>query len=210
MATTRKRNTFLTPLAPIFSVLNWVAFFGWSRVLYLSFQNNDDLSTTNTSIFMLEGICLIEVMRIIIGDLPGNLVLGVILHAIRFTALTIVMPNIDDDNMLSKYVIWSWCCTEISRYPMYMFPNSQFTRSMRMVVPLVTFPWGCATEAYGAYQVLRSTSTLPWWSQGLLIAMLAINVLLGPTMAYPALLKKGLPVLGIGKKKDPTQKAKQG
>lgn len=73
------------------------------------------------------------------------------------------------------------------------------------MVPLATFLVGCAAEAYGAYVALTETlkdknalaltGSHHWVKVGLLGMVLLINGLLGPTMAYPALLKKGMPVL---------------
>ena len=70
---------------------------------------------------------------------------------------------------------------------------------------------GAFAEAVGAYWHLKlllavgaddndaTRSSLHWIQVGLLVLVVGINSLLGPTMAYPALLKKGLPVL-MGKK----------
>mmetsp|Transcript_18228 Transcript_18228/g.52662 ORF Transcript_18228/g.52662 Transcript_18228/m.52662 type:complete len:92 (+) Transcript_18228:57-332(+) len=88
---------------------------------------------------------------------------------------------------------------------MYIFPSIEGLRSIRMVVPLFTFPAGCFSEGYGAYMVLTRDDT-PLWLKAVLCGMLFVNGVLGPTMAYPALLKKGLPVLGLIKKKDKGEK----
>lgn len=77
-----------------------------------------------------------------------------------------------------------------------------------MVVPLFTFPVGCIAEGTGAYIVLMRGET-ELWLKVILMAVLFVNGVLGPTMAYPALLKKGLPVLGIGKKKMGSSKKKE-
>jgi hypothetical protein len=85
----------LAPLAPAFHILNWIAFFGWSHVLYqvISFyyyswlyhSKKDDaddgraqllqllLQETKYTLILLEGICVVEVGRIFFKDLPGNL-----------------------------------------------------------------------------------------------------------------------------------------
>jgi hypothetical protein len=102
-----RRNSssrLLTPLAPVFYILNWMALVGWSYVLYrvLSYyysllhhhQNShhhevvDERATTATVhqfllllllqetksiLVLLEGICVVEVGRIFLKDLPGNL-----------------------------------------------------------------------------------------------------------------------------------------
>ena len=69
---------------------------------------------------------------------------GVILHAIRLLTVleTIVrLPN----HWTGPFILGSWAITEIFRYPMYMFPNNQLCRSIRMVVPIVTFPIGAVS-----------------------------------------------------------------
>lgn len=88
---------------------------------------------------------------------------------------------------------------------MYLFPNSAMARKVRLVLPLFTFPAGAAAEALGAYRVMNkmirigdsiySRPIFYWIAVSLLGMVVLINVLLGPTMAYPALLKKGLPAL---------------
>ena len=70
-----------------------------------------------------------------------------------------------------------------------------------MVVPLLTFPVGAFSEAYGAYIVFVDSKT-PLGLKIALSAVLFVNGVLGPTMAYPALLKKGLPVLGLCRKRE--------
>lgn len=165
-------------------------------------------------LFVLELICLVEVGRIAFGRLRGNLVLGSVLHFIRITCLIYVLPTgllRGDDRAVAMIVLYSWSITEVTRYPMYLFPTSTSARRMRLVTPLFTFPPGCAAECYGAYRAFMTE-----WSDddgsggggggdpiklGLLGMVILINGLLGPTMAYPALLNKGLPVM-MGKEVD--------
>ena len=191
----------LALLAPLFRVLNAVALGGWIFVLgQLLKADAAALVALQPAVLGLEGICVLEVVRIVAGDLPGNVVLGVALHAIRLTVITLVWPNASP--LWQRAILYSWAVTEVSRYPMYLYPAVNMLRAVRMVVPLVTFPVGAAAEAYATFLVWQSTeSSRPPWQQGLLTAVLFVNGVLGPTMAYPALLKKGLPVLGLTKKK---------
>lgn len=75
---------------------------------------------------------------------------------------------------------------------------------MRLVLPIVTFPVGAFAEAVGAYRELmklwgsKPVDNLHRLKFCLLLGVVLINSILGPTMAYPALLKKGVPVL-LGK-----------
>ena len=100
---------------------------------------------------------------------------------------------------------------------MYIFPKSNIARNVRLVLPMITFPIGCAAEAFGAYTVLielltmsddensdnaSEDSMLYWVKIASLGMVLLINGLLGPTMAYPALLKKGMRVLRGNKSKN--------
>lgn len=105
----------------------------------------------------------------------------------------------------------------MGRYPMYLFPTSSIARYIRLVLPIFTFPVGAAAEAFGAYTVLTEImrkgiigNGLPvvyWVKVGLLGMVIFINGLLGPTLAYPALLKKGFPVL-MGRKAENNKRTK--
>jgi hypothetical protein len=114
------------------------------------------------------------------------------------------------------YVLYAWSITEVCRYPMYLLPDkassssssssAALARRVRLVAPLFTFPPGCAAEAYGAYRALLAiTDRNDGVKLGLLVMVILVNGLLGPTMAYPALLKKGLPAL-MGKKAEEGQR----
>ena len=193
-----------TMISKVFSILNWVAFFGWSfvsyRLLFL-FQSSSETETiTNdlqTPVLTLEAICAVEIVRIFFGSLKGNFVLGIVLHAIRLVTVLETITRLPN-HWTGGAILASWAVTEVFRYPMYIFPNSQICRSVRMVVPLVTFPIGAFCEAYGAYLVFVDPET-PLALKFALSAVLFVNGVLGPTLAYPALLKKGLPILSLGK-----------
>jgi len=196
-----------TMVSRIFAILNWIAFLGWSfvsyKLLFLLFQtSNDDsgnvIDDLQMPVLALEGICAIEIVRILFGDLKGNFVLGIILHAIRLLTVLETMGRVPPNHWTGVAIFGSWAVTEVFRYPMYMFPGNQFCRSVRMVVPLVTFPIGAFSEAYGAYIVFFDPES-PVVLKVALSAVLFVNGVLGPTMAYPALLKKGLPILGLAK-----------
>jgi len=125
-----------------------------------------------------------------------------VLHIIRLTVLVQVLPRCPVSHAwLATAVLGSWAVTEVSRYTMYVFKSFGPARVLRMAVPIVTFPIGCSTEAYSAWLVFQQ-GNLPVALKAALTGMLAINVLLGPTMAYPVFLKKGLEALGLRKTKD--------
>lgn len=176
-------------------------------------------------LFVLEAICFVEVCRIAFGKLKGNLVLGLVLHVVRTSCLFYVLPDgLLRGDRTAMYVLYAWSITEVCRYPMYLLPDkassssssssAALARRVRLVAPLFTFPPGCAAEAYGAYRALLamtdrndgggSGSEDPV-KLGLLVIVILVNGLLGPTMAYPALLKKGLPAL-MGKKSEEGQR----
>ena len=193
-------------ISSAFDVLNWVAFWGWTFVSYKlvfllqsSGETEAIVDDLQTPILALEAICAVEIVRIFMGSLKGNFVLGIVLHAIRLVTVLETIPRLPH-HWTGGAILTSWAVTEVFRYPMYMFPSSQICRSVRMVVPLVTFPVGAFAEAYGAYLVFFDDAT-PLALKIALSSILFVNGVLGPTMAYPALLKKGLPILGLGKAK---------
>lgn len=175
-----------------FDGLNLVALIGWIYVAVVVCTTPSEtlFSRVARTVGKLEVICIVEVVRIAIGNLPGNLVLGVILHAIRVLALTQILPR-NKEVWLATAVLGSWAITEISRYPMYVFKSSKQARLLRMVVPVVSFPIGCGAEALSAWLVFWLNDTPAMVRVGLLCLM-GINVLLGPTMAYPIIVKKAL------------------
>ena len=258
----------------IFHLFNVTALLGWSSMLLILLSKTCHVVEPLFSIvvqripppnlvvillYVLEGICLVEVGRIAAGKLKGNLLLGGVLHAIRITCLVYVLSeglqllltppsdihrdqgqgyddDDDDDDLatirVTAAVLYSWSITEVCRYPMYLFPSSSMARYLRLVVPIFTFPVGCAAEAYGAIRVVMSelvsvdgkgdssdsgshdviakirTTSSSWVKIGSLTMVILINVLLGPLLAYPALLKKGLPVL-MGKKSKKNERPKR-
>lgn len=157
-------------------------------------------------LLFLEMICFVEVGRIAIGQLKGNFTLGIILHMIRLTCLLFVFNHESRGltDMTSSMILYSWALTEVGRYPMYVFPKSSMARNVRLVLPMFTFPVGCAAEFYSAYLVLTEMLTekmsydhgVKYWLACCLLGMVVfVNGLLGPTLAYPALVKKGLRVM---------------
>ena len=204
----------------VFTLLNVFALTGWSVILAILFSQPSEWTaqffTPSLSehillidiLLALETICFIEVGRIALGQIKGNLILGMVLHIIRMTCLLLILPQglaAAENDYLCTLVLYSWALTEVGRYPMYIFPSSTIARWIRLVLPIVTFPIGAIAEAVGAYNALSElwsndkVDELYWVKIGLLGMVVGINSLLGPTMAYPALLKKGLPVL-LGKK----------
>eukprot|EP00957_Ditylum_brightwellii_P102842 7836904-Ditylum_brightwellii.AAC.1 len=100
-------------------------------------------------------------------------------------------------------ILASWSITEVSRYPMYLISSSKVIRLVRMLVPVVTFPIGAGSEAYVSYLLLTSggggDGMLEWIAKIVFGSTLLINTMLGPSMAYPAIVKKALKELS-GKK----------
>ena len=201
----------------IFTLLNAAALLGWSSVLLILLTNalvgrpifvseGGDGGLGGGAriplidlLFVLEAICFVEVGRIAVGRLRGNLLLGAVLHTVRASCLIFVLPDaLTRGDRAAGWVLSAWSVTEVCRYPMYLLPASSAARRVRLAAPLFTFPAGCAAEAYGAYRALA----MEWGGGGgdpvklgLLGMVILVNGLLGPTMAYPALLKKGLPAL---------------
>ena len=69
------------------------------------------------------------------------------------------------------------------------------------ITKLIFFFFSKFSEAYGAYLVFCDPES-PFGLKVALLFVLFVNGALGPTMAYPALLKKGLPILGLTKNRE--------
>ena len=103
-----------------FTLLNAFALLGWSVVLLItlagSFNSEHWLYVEAAShirplLLGLEAVCLVEVTRIALGMLRGNLILGAVLHAIRLSCLSYVIG----DDATSVAVLYSWSLTEVAR-----------------------------------------------------------------------------------------------
>uniref|UniRef100_A0A7S2N1V3 Very-long-chain (3R)-3-hydroxyacyl-CoA dehydratase n=1 Tax=Helicotheca tamesis TaxID=374047 RepID=A0A7S2N1V3_9STRA len=216
--------TSFTPNGPpdlLVRILNAAALSGWITVIVLlvdkQFETACDLALS------LEYIAFVEVLRILRKQLAGNFVLGIILHCIRtgmilsgfprLLALSVTKDN-ESDTFWVEAILWTWAITEVSRYPMYLM-QSKIVRLVRMVVPVFTFPLGAGSEAYVSYLLLKTSlglgsegdaSAAEWMARLIFGLTLFINALLGPTMAYPAIVKKAMKELSG--KEEKNQKSK--
>ena len=127
----------------IWTVLNVLAWIGWSAVL-ASAAYNEKL------VLILELMCCAEVLRMIKGELKGNVKMGLVLHATRLIVYHQVLPF-----AYTRVILQAWSATELARYPYYVVPNA-YTLAMRSFVPLVTFPLGVAAETMGLWGRLQA------------------------------------------------------
>jgi len=124
----------------IFTLLNIAALLGWCIVLVLLIMHTHTQHIYDevwyeqiiTILKYLEVICCIEVGRIAIGQLKGNLVLGLVLHMIRISCIVFVLPDglatnpvkstaemndgyaILEQPSSSLLILFSWCITEVT------------------------------------------------------------------------------------------------
>ena len=66
-------------------LLNVVSMLGWGVILSQLFPFSGPLNyqKLHTPVLALEGLCIVEVVRMLVGNLQGNWMLGVVLHATR-------------------------------------------------------------------------------------------------------------------------------
>ena len=126
----------------IFTLLNIAALVGWCTIIVLLILHeqrqhiHDELwyEQIITILKYLEVICCIEVGRIAIGQLKGNLVLGMVLHIIRVSCIVFILPDglatnpaksaaemntnqgyaFLEQPSLSLLILFSWCITEVT------------------------------------------------------------------------------------------------
>ena len=152
----------------IFTLLNIAALLGWCIVLILlilheqRYHINDEswYEQIITILKYLEVICCIEVGRIAIGQLKGNLVLGMVLHMIRISCIVFILPDglatspaksmaeidtnqgyaILEQPSLSLLILFSWCITEVTVSNLLCFSllvvAQLYTRTYFLTTPL--------------------------------------------------------------------------
>ena len=92
----------------------------------------------------LEAICCVEVLRMVVGDLRGSWVTGLLLHYTRVVVIATVLPTASE--VLARTILVAWAATELCRYPCYVFKGSPFLLRVRSAAPVVTFPLGAGSE----------------------------------------------------------------
>merc|ERR1711879_218494 len=133
-----------------------------------------------------ELICVSEVVRISLGQLRGDLPLGITIHYTRllmwFVALT--HPAVSDG--VAKMILLGWAVTEVGRYPMIMTAGSvPSLKVLRYAVPLVTFPLTAGAEAYAAYCVLPVTKST---SLKVVLGLVILVNVFGGSAWYPKMV----------------------
>ncbi|KAJ1445555.1 hypothetical protein M885DRAFT_626074 [Pelagophyceae sp. CCMP2097] len=179
----------------VWTALNCVALVGWAVVLVaLARADPADgalwtAGPLKTAVVLLEGLCCVDVVRMLVGNLRGNKVMGVVLHYSRMFVCANAFRNTRDDAV--RMVLYAWAITEVCRYPAYIWKSSSIAQKLRYGMPMLTFPLGVSGE------VLAVWFALPRLGGGVFLlacAQLGVNVL-GGLAAYPGLVKKGLKTL---------------
>jgi hypothetical protein len=158
------------------TLLNVVAWIGWSCVLASAAYDAK-------LVLILELMCCAELLRMVVGDLKGNVRVGLILHATRLIVYHQVLPT-----HYTTQILQVWSVTELARYPYYVF-KSPLTFALRSFVPLITFPLGVVAETLGLVARLRDDDAST--AVKCLCALPLVTTLLAP-IGYWSLLKKAV------------------
>ena len=189
----------------LFTALNWIALIGWSLVAATTVIICNTKSTPSAPLLQLTLVCelisAIDVVRIAVGHLRGDLILGIDVHYTRLMMYCFTMSHEAVPSIVVKLILLAWSLTEVTRYPMVLFPKQAALKTIRYAVPLVTFPLGAGTEAYAAWLVLNVTPHTPL--KVALFGIVLVNVI-GGTFWYPSMVAK------VGKSLREPSKAKQG
>ncbi|KAK7242685.1 hypothetical protein SO694_00016353 [Aureococcus anophagefferens] len=132
----------------------------------------------------LEAICCVEVLRMVVGDLRGSWVTGLLLHYTRVVVIATVLPTASE--VLARTILVAWAATELCRYPCYVFKGSPFLLRVRSAAPVVTFPLGAGSELVACYFRYQA-------SDGALRSALGFQVLLnvfGSLYTYPNMVAR--------------------
>eukprot|EP00746_Dinoflagellata_sp_MGD_P075034 gnl/MRDRNA2_/MRDRNA2_30231_c0_seq1.p1 gnl/MRDRNA2_/MRDRNA2_30231_c0~~gnl/MRDRNA2_/MRDRNA2_30231_c0_seq1.p1 ORF type:complete len:572 (+),score=103.94 gnl/MRDRNA2_/MRDRNA2_30231_c0_seq1:191-1717(+) len=198
-------HLFLKYTNMVWNPLNALAWCGWCALfvklaLLSTGSTKEDVweaPSVRQGTVALESLCCLEVVRMLVGSLQGNVTLGVALHYTRVFICLCVFPHVGTHTSC-PLVLFAWSFTEICRYPYYIL-GGEFASKLRYGAPIVTFPLGAGGEMWACW------AALPHLSGGLrALAMLQIGVNgLGGLAAYSGLVTKGLKALkgGDGKSK---------
>ena len=168
------------------------------RALAAPFQDEGQGSPLWGYVYGLQLGCWLDVVRMLVGDLNGNIVLGVALHSIRSFCLSVVLPAGppgDHCHSVSHIVLMTWAISEICRYPYYLHSND-FTKGLRDFAPVITFPIGAIMELCGCVLFLhRENWVIESASQMGAVGVITINIV-GGIWSYPPIVAKGIKSLG--------------
>ncbi len=98
----------------VWTSLNVVAWAGWALVLgQLTFLDagKGAWSKLSSQVIFLEALCCLEVGRMLVGDLRGNVGLGVALHYTRMFVCIFVFEHASD--ISCRTVLFAWALTEV-------------------------------------------------------------------------------------------------
>jgi hypothetical protein len=187
----------------LFTVLNVVALVGWAAVAFMTAMIWNDPAKPSAELLQLtlvcEVICVVDVLRIAAGNLRGDLTLAADVHYTRLMMCFVTIPHSEVSALVVKLILFAWSITEVTRYPMVLFPSSSVLKTIRYAVPLITFPLGAGTEAYAAYIVMKVASTDKVMKLALGLIVL-INIF-GGAAWYPSMVAKVVRSLGRGETK---------
>jgi len=171
--------------------VNAAALVGWTAVMILTtlsfFYTARPSSQILNFTLVCELICISEIVKIALGWLRGDILLGITVHYTRMLMLLAVIPESAVTALNVKTILIAWSVTEVGRYPMVLFPDVPALRTFRYAVPLITFPLGAGSEAWAAYQVLSVTANQILYY--VLWLVVIVNVT-GGVVWYPSMMMK--------------------
>eukprot|EP00929_Paragymnodinium_shiwhaense_P114272 TRINITY_DN82618_c0_g1_i1.p1 TRINITY_DN82618_c0_g1~~TRINITY_DN82618_c0_g1_i1.p1 ORF type:complete len:221 (+),score=31.46 TRINITY_DN82618_c0_g1_i1:90-752(+) len=188
----------------------WIAWCAWDDTGKVDWKDRPIIRNVmrwnygvSVGLIVLQVICIVEVLRMIIGNLKGNWILGVILHFIRCFMMTCVLPHIGED-LPCRVVLYVWAATEFCRYPYLMTGNAK-AAILRYTAPIILFPLGGGSELYAMYLV--DSKGLLTDTERMIGMVVAATTIFGGVYAEYLLIKKGISVISAGGKTHPAQAA---
>lgn len=189
--------------------VNLIALSMWTFVFFSICQHFWEPPNPNlvSIAFLAQLITTTEVVRITLGLLKGDALLGwavalsrifvfiFVFNESQVTAGLIPRPSFNTTNipLTSDSILLAWSFTEVFRYPMILCSSSfryhGFLKNLRYGVPLLTFPVGAVTEAYGCWSLLThgtNSKLLDFF----LYVIIANNLVAGFGLALPKMVKK--------------------
>ncbi|CAE8660415.1 unnamed protein product, partial [Polarella glacialis] len=143
------------------------------------------------AILVLECICCLELARMLVGSLRGNITLGLVLHYTRWFVFLGIMPRVGS-HPANRIILLSWILTEVCRYPFYILGGRK-AEILRYFAPVLTFPLGAGSEAWACVVALQG-GELSSALRALAYLQLVINIPCALAY-YPAMVSKAFKTL---------------
>eukprot|EP00929_Paragymnodinium_shiwhaense_P119938 TRINITY_DN91845_c0_g1_i1.p1 TRINITY_DN91845_c0_g1~~TRINITY_DN91845_c0_g1_i1.p1 ORF type:complete len:212 (+),score=43.45 TRINITY_DN91845_c0_g1_i1:73-708(+) len=105
-------------------------------------------SGVSIGVVLLEAVAFLEMLRMLLGSMPGDFAPNALLRIIRIIMMAVIFPQIGEEQPC-RTVIYIWSALEACRYPDLVWAN-RFTEILRCLSAAFILPVEGAAEMWAA------------------------------------------------------------